>query len=132
MTRRILAAFAVALGLLAIAQPATAAPVTRYPGTVWHDTAGNVIQAHGGGLIKVSSWRSFAPSGTNTCNSHTTWIQPIAGSSTTSYIFMGDRWNSGNLTDSRYIWEPLTVNGTTASIACRDSWTIDTATGVVG
>ncbi len=79
-----------------------------------------------------SSWRSFAPSGTNTCNSQTTSIQPIAGSSTTSYIFMGDRWNSGNLTDSRYVWEPLSVSGTTASITCRDSWTVDTATGVIG
>ncbi|AVT32950.1 hypothetical protein C6361_29745 [Plantactinospora sp. BC1] len=79
-----------------------------------------------------SSWRSFAPSGTNTCNSQTTWIQPVAGSSRTSYIFMGDRWNSGNLTDSRYQWQPLTISGTTASITCRDSWTIDTATGVTG
>jgi hypothetical protein len=324
MIRRMLAASAVILGVLAAGQPALAAPVTRYPGTVWYDTAGNVIQAHGGGLIKVdstyywlgedktsgspfqnircysstdfknwtfvgnvltrqssgdlgpnriverphviynsataqyvmymhidnsnyterragvatsssvcgaysyrgsvkplghdslddtlfldgdtayflsedrastalqvyrlsadflsvsalvktlpqyespalvkiggtyflfgshlsgwspndnqyatatsitgawSSWRSFAPSGTNTCTSQTTGIQPVAGSSTTSYVYLGDRWNSGNLTDSRYIWQPLTVNGTSASITCRDSWTIDTATGAVG
>ncbi|MEV6850358.1 family 43 glycosylhydrolase [Actinoplanes sp. NPDC051411] len=79
-----------------------------------------------------SSFRSFAPSGTNTCNSQATWIMPVAGSSRTSYIFMGDRWNSGNLTDSRYIWEPLTISGTTASMACRDSWTIDASTGVTG
>ncbi|MFF9100959.1 family 43 glycosylhydrolase [Streptomyces rubrogriseus] len=79
-----------------------------------------------------SSWRSFAPSGTNTCNSQTTSIQPIAGTSTTSYVFMGDRWNSGNLADSRYIWQPLSISGTTASIACRDSWTVDTATGAIG
>ncbi|SHN30185.1 ricin-type beta-trefoil lectin domain protein [Actinacidiphila paucisporea] len=79
-----------------------------------------------------SSWRSFAPSGTNTCNSQTTSIQPVAGSSTTGFVFMGDRWNSGNLGDSRYIWEPLTVSGTTASITCRTSWTVDTQTGVVG
>jgi hypothetical protein len=78
-----------------------------------------------------SSFRSFAPSGTNTCNSQTTSIQPIAGSSTTSYVFMGDRWNSGNLTDSRYVWEPLNVNGTSASISCLSSWTVDTQTGVV-
>ncbi|MCZ4126011.1 RICIN domain-containing protein [Streptomyces sp. H39-S7] len=79
-----------------------------------------------------SSWRSFAPPGTNTCNSQTTSIQPIAGSSTTSYVFMGDRWNSGNLTDSRYIWEPLTVNDSNASITCNGTWTVDTQTGVVG
>ncbi|WP_330451728.1 MULTISPECIES: family 43 glycosylhydrolase [unclassified Streptomyces] len=78
-----------------------------------------------------SSWRSFAPSGTRTCDSQTTSIQPITGSGTTSYVFMGDRWNSGNLSDSRYIWQPLGISGTTVSIACRDSWTVDTATGVI-
>jgi len=32
-----------------------------------------------------SAWRSFAPSGTNTCNSQTTSILPVSGTSTTSY-----------------------------------------------
>jgi hypothetical protein len=76
-----------------------------------------------------SAWRSFAPSGTNTCNSQTTFILPVSGTSTTSYMFLGDRWNSGNLSDSRYVWEPLTVNGTTVSMSCQATWTIDTATG---
>jgi Ricin-type beta-trefoil lectin domain/Glycosyl hydrolases family 43 len=79
-----------------------------------------------------SSFRSFAPSGTNTCNSQTTAILPVSGSSTTSYVFLGDRWNSGNLADSRYVWEPLTINGTTVSMSCQSSWTVDTATGVIG
>lgn len=79
-----------------------------------------------------SSFRSFAPSGTNTCNSQTTAILPVSGSSTTSYMFLGDRWNSSNLGDSRYVWQPLTINGTTVSMSCPASWTIDTATGAVG
>jgi hypothetical protein len=79
-----------------------------------------------------SSWRSFAPSGTNTCNSQTTSILPVSGSSGTSYIYLGDRWNASNLADSRYIWEPLTISGTTVSMTCQTSWTIDTATGSVG
>ncbi len=79
-----------------------------------------------------SAFHSFAPSGSNTCNSQTTSILPVAGSSTTSYLFLGDRWNSGNLADSRYVWEPLNVSGTTASISCQASWTVDTATGTVG
>jgi hypothetical protein len=79
-----------------------------------------------------SSFRSFAPSGTNTCNSQTTFILPVSGSSGTSYIFLGDRWNSSNLAASRYVWEPLTISGTTVSMTCRTSWTIDTATGTVG
>jgi hypothetical protein len=79
-----------------------------------------------------SSWRSFAPSGTNTCNSQTTSILPVSGSSTTSYIFLGDRWNSSNLADSRYVWEPLTINGTTVSMSCQSSWNIDATTGTIG
>jgi hypothetical protein len=79
-----------------------------------------------------SAFRSFAPAGTNTCNSQTTAIVPVAGSSGTGYVFLGDRWNPNNLADSRYVWEPLTVNGTTVSMACSSSWTVDTATGTVG
>jgi hypothetical protein len=45
-------------------------------------------------------------------------------------MFLGDRWNSGNLTDSRYIWEPLTINGTTVSMTCATSWKLDVTTGI--
>jgi hypothetical protein len=76
-----------------------------------------------------SGWHSFAPSGTNTCNSQTTSVLPVSGSGTTSYVFLGDRWNSGNLADSRYVWDPLSISGTTVTMTCRTSWTIDTATG---
>jgi hypothetical protein len=79
-----------------------------------------------------SSWRSFAPSGTNTCSSQTASILPVSGSSGTSYIFLGDRWNASNLADSRYVWEPLAISGTTVSMTCQTSWTVDTATGSVG
>ncbi len=79
-----------------------------------------------------ATWKSFAPSGTNTCNSQTTFILPVAGTSTTTYVFLGDRWNSGNLSDSRYIWQPLTIKGTTVSMTCATSWTLDLTTGVSG
>jgi hypothetical protein len=38
---------------VAMVTAAQAAPVTIVPGTVWKDTAGNVIQAHGAGMIQV-------------------------------------------------------------------------------
>jgi glycosyl hydrolase family 43 len=76
-----------------------------------------------------SSWKSFAPSGTNTCNSQTAFILPVVGSSTTTYVLLADRWNSSNLADSRYIWLPLTISGTTVSTTCATSWKIDTSTG---
>jgi hypothetical protein len=47
-------------------------------------------------------------------------------------LFLGDRWNGSNLSDSRYIWEPLTISGTNVSMTCQSSWTIDTATGLIG
>jgi hypothetical protein len=76
-----------------------------------------------------SGLKSFAPAGTNTCNSQVTFILAIPGSSDTTYMFMGDRWNSNNLTDSRYIWQPLTIKGTTVSMTCPTSWTLDAAAG---
>jgi hypothetical protein len=79
-----------------------------------------------------TAWRSFAPSGTNTCNSQTTQILPVTGTTTTSYVFLGDRWNPSALADSRYVWQPLTISGTTVTMTCQASWTIDTATGAVG
>jgi hypothetical protein len=76
-----------------------------------------------------SALKSFAPAGTNTCNSQVTFILPIPGSSGTVYMFLGDRWNSNNLTDSRYIWQPLTITGTTVSMTCPTSWTLDASAG---
>ena len=35
--------------------PALAAAVTITSGSIWNDTAGHVIQAHGGGMIKIGS-----------------------------------------------------------------------------
>jgi len=77
-----------------------------------------------------AAWKSFAPAGTNTCNSQSTFVLPVSGSSSTTYVFLADRWNSGNLTDSRYIWQPLTINGTTSSVTCATSWKINVSTGV--
>jgi hypothetical protein len=76
------------------------------------------------------AWKSFAPSGTNTCNSQSTFILPVVGSSSTTYVFLADRWNSGTLADSRYIWLPLTINGSTVSMTCATSWKIDVSTGI--
>ena len=44
------------LSALVLAGPATAAPVTIANGTQFTDTNGNVVHAHGGGVIKVGSY----------------------------------------------------------------------------
>lgn len=76
-----------------------------------------------------ATWKSFAPTGTNTCNSQSTFVLPVVGSSNTTYVFLADRWNSNNLSDSRYVWLPLTITGTTVSMTCATSWMIDAFTG---
>ncbi|KAG2413335.1 hypothetical protein HFD88_002524 [Aspergillus terreus] len=37
--------------------------------------------------------------------------------------YMGDRWLSNDLASSKYIWLPLTISGTTASMDSDASWT---------
>jgi len=77
-----------------------------------------------------ATWKSFAPAGTNTCNSQSTSVLPVIGNNGSTFVFLADRWNSNNLADSRYVWLPLTIAGTTVSMACATSWKLNAATGV--
>ena len=54
----------------------------------------------------------------------------MAGSQSTTYIFAGDRWNSGNLSKSQYVWLPLTINGKTMSMSNYSQWSLNLGTGV--
>jgi hypothetical protein len=76
-----------------------------------------------------ATWKGFAPAGSRTFNSQTTFVLPVAGSEATTFMFMGDRWLPDSLGTSPYIWLPLAVQGTTVSLAWHDRWFIDTATG---
>ncbi|CAH1197073.1 hypothetical protein PAECIP111890_01116 [Paenibacillus sp. JJ-223] len=60
-------------------------------------------------------------------------IATITGSTTTTYIYMGDRWNPLNLGEHKHIWLPLTLNDNngTASLEWSKEWSIDAASGVV-
>ncbi|MDP9033396.1 MAG: family 43 glycosylhydrolase [Myxococcota bacterium] len=77
-----------------------------------------------------ATWKSFAPAGSNTCDSQATSIVAVNGTSGTTYVFLGDRWNPSNLGSSRYIWQPLTISGAAVSMGCAPSWKIDVATGI--
>jgi hypothetical protein len=77
-----------------------------------------------------SEMRNIAPPETNTYNSQSTMIFKVAGSQTTSPIYMGDRWEAAALWDSRYIWMPLRVNGDKLSLPMPRDWTIDVKTGI--
>ena len=76
-----------------------------------------------------AKWKGFAPAGSRTFNSQTTFVLPVAGSKATTFMFMGDRWDPNSLGTSTYIWLPLTVQGTTVSMAWHARWYLDTATG---
>ncbi|RAR05943.1 carbohydrate-binding module family 35 protein [Stemphylium lycopersici] len=74
-----------------------------------------------------SSWNKFAESGSNTYASQTTFVLPVGD----SYMYMGDRWQSGNLMRSTYVWLPLQISGTTASMENTVNWIIDPSTGTM-
>ncbi len=78
-----------------------------------------------------SSLRDLTPGSSTSYDSQTTYVLPVTGTQTTTYVYMGDRWFGSNLPDSRYVWLPLTVNSGSRTLALSwyDSWTIDTVTG---
>jgi len=76
-----------------------------------------------------SSLANFAPAGTHTFNSQTTFVIPVRGKKATSYIYMGDRWVPKDLVTSTYIWLPLTISGTSVSMAWRERWALDARAG---
>ena len=78
-----------------------------------------------------SAFQDIAPPETKTYNSQTAFILPVPGFKTTAYVYLGDRWKPSNLTDSRYIWLPLTIGKGVMSLAADHPWTIDTATGLI-
>jgi len=70
-----------------------------------------------------------------TFGSQSTYVLPVQGSSTTSFLYMGDRWAgawSGPVNDSKYVWLPLSFpSSTSLAMSWYPSLNIDTATGVV-
>lgn len=72
-----------------------------------------------------------APEGTLTWNSQSTFVFPIAGSKTTTYMYMGDRWSfPKQRATATYVWQPLIFKGDEISMPVyHESWTIDIETG---
>jgi hypothetical protein len=85
----------------------------------------------------ASGWSSLTNVGDSVCYySQTAYVLPIQGSSTTSFLYLGDRWAGawgGRVNDSTYVWLPLTFSSNTSlSMSWRNTATIDTATGALG
>lgn len=74
----------------------------------------------------------FAPMGSLTWNSQTTYVLPINGSVDTTFLFLGDRWSFPcQNSAATYVWQPLNVKDSTIQIPYfLQNWTINTKTGV--
>jgi hypothetical protein len=76
-----------------------------------------------------SALADFANAGTDTYNSQSTYVLPVTGSSGTVYMYMGDRWDSSDITDSTYVWLPLSISGTSLSMPFYASWNLNITAG---
>jgi hypothetical protein len=75
-------------------------------------------------------WSSLTNIGdSKTFDTQSTYVIPVVGSETTTYIYAGDRWQDPDLVSSKYIWLPLIVKGTKLGMDFRDQWSLDLSTG---
>lgn len=74
---------------------------------------------------------NFAPVGSLTLNSQTTFVLPVSGTEGTTYLFMGDRWSyPKQASAATYIWQPLRVEAGSISLPVYEqSWNVDLKTG---
>jgi hypothetical protein len=84
----------------------------------------------------TGTWSGLATLGDGiTYGSQSAYVLPVQGTSTTSYLYLGDRWAGawgGPVNDSRYVWLPLTFGSATSmSMTWFPRVSIDAATGVV-
>ena len=76
-----------------------------------------------------SAFRDLAAPGTHTYGSQTANVITVQGSSGTTYIYAGDRWDTSNLGASKLIWLPLTIRGTTVNLGQYPTWSLDADAG---
>jgi hypothetical protein len=84
----------------------------------------------------AGTWTALQNAGDNTAyGSQTAYVLPVQGTSTTSYLYLGDRWAgawNGAVNDSQYVWLPLQFpTNTSLTMNWTPQVSIDTATGVV-
>ena len=74
----------------------------------------------------------FAPAGTLTWNSQTTFVLPVETPGGISYLYIGDRWSfPRQASAATYVWQPLSVSGHSLSIpAYHDGWRLNAMNGL--
>jgi hypothetical protein len=75
----------------------------------------------------------ISPLNTRTFNSQSGFSLRINGTKQTTYLYLGDQWDSISLWESRYIWLPLCVDEDKKSISVEwhDIYDLDVKTGEV-
>ncbi|OTA96588.1 carbohydrate-binding module family 35 protein [Hypoxylon sp. CO27-5] len=86
--------------------------------TGW-DPNDNVYSASTSLTSGWSAWKTFADAGSKTYTSQTNAVLPVGSSAA---IYLGDRWVSSNLMASTYVWLPLSISGSTVTMANAESW----------
>ena len=76
-----------------------------------------------------SEFRDIAPPEARTYGSQSTMLLKVAGTKTTSVIFMGDIWKPRTQWDSRYLWMPIEIGNGAMRLPEPRPWTLDVATG---
>lgn len=74
----------------------------------------------------------FAPEGSLTWNSQTTFVLPIVGAESTTFMFMGDRWaHPYQCSAATCVWQPLCFDdaGNISLPTYQPAWRIDLETG---
>jgi Glycosyl hydrolases family 43 len=80
----------------------------------------------------------LAPQGKLTWMSQTTWVMPVVGSQSTTYLFWGDHWYGDQDTtapgkhndQTTYVFQPLVFTGTQISLPTyKVSWSLDVGAG---
>jgi hypothetical protein len=64
-----------------------------------------------------------------TYDTQPSYVIPVIGSNTTTYIYASDRWNDPDLGSSKYIWLPLKWSGIGLALDDYAQWSLDLTTG---
>ena len=76
-----------------------------------------------------SEFKDIAPPETKTYGAQSTMMIKVAGSRSTTVIFMGDIWKPRTQWDSRYLWMPLEIGQGKLWLPEPKPWTLNVKTG---
>jgi hypothetical protein len=64
-----------------------------------------------------------------TFDSQSAFVVPVRGSSATTYVYAGDRWQDPDLASSKYIWLPLKLDKDRLTLDYYPEWQLNAAAG---